>query len=222
MFMNTCNKLLIAAALVFAYQASAVEAQPSALCEPTIETAQSAFDVVYKNKKNTFSEAVSRSIYKCQQAKLGQSSFSLDKQVNTLDSAPPELRGFSLSAHNVNLDNGSVTLPFTVQAYDLSGLHSVIVGIGAPNISYPFPAPRNRVKLENWLETAEENVYEASGSITLSPSHIEAGKWSAVMLFLRDTTGRYIPGYRAETLEAKGFNPYLVVENNTVLDKKAP
>ncbi|TMP42294.1 hypothetical protein CWB96_19090 [Pseudoalteromonas citrea] len=222
MFMNTCNKLLVAASLVFACQASADEAQLSPLCEPTLETAQRAFDVIYNNKKNAFSEAVSSSTYQCQQAKLGQSSFSLDKQVNTLDDAPPELRGFSLSAHNVNLDNGSVTLTFTVQAYDLSGLDSVTVGIVAPNISYPFPIPRNRVKFGNWLETTEENVYEASGSITLSPSHIDAGKWSAVMLFLRDTTGRYVPRYKPETLEAKGFNPYLVVENNTVLDKKAP
>ena len=222
MFMNTCNKLLVAASLVFACQASAGEAQPSPLCEPTLETAQSAFDVIYNNKKNAFSEAVNNSIHQCQQAKLGQSSSLLDKQVNELDDAPPELREFNLSSHNVNLDNGSVTLTFTVQAYDLSGLDSVIVGIVAPNISYPFPAPRNRVKLENWLETTEENVYEASGSITLSPSHTDAGKWSTVMLFLRDTTGRYIPRYKSETLESKGFNPYLVVENNTVLDKDAP
>ncbi len=126
------------------------------------------------------------------------------------DLEAPEFRSLTMSTHEVDVSDGSISVTVTAELYDESGIGSAYIGLLVPE---GVSSSRNiNVNVSSWSETSEENVYRASATFTLD-SQTPAGLWRARLWYVEDIyeNGGASQRFSPSDIRDYGFNPNLLV-----------
>ncbi|CAH9053772.1 hypothetical protein PSECIP111951_02408 [Pseudoalteromonas holothuriae] len=153
------------------------------------------------------------------QCYLAKPKFSRQLLADSIEQPQLKITDFKLSHSSLNLDSGNKNITVTLKAYDENGIKTATVLILPPDNSDSLQ--KKRVTLDDWQSTAEDNVYQASASISFETQTDVSGQWRAGVWWIRSINDK-MRSANHQQLKAMGFNPYLIIVNSTQIDVKAP